>query len=102
MPADHPWDYDFYLRLVGTEGSLDISDSAEALRMVSSGEGRPRGLRLASFAEDADRAMVEAFLASVRAGEVLAPCATGRDGTRALEIALAGYESSASGQVVRL
>jgi predicted dehydrogenase len=70
--------------------------------VVSSREGRPRGLRLASFAQDADRAMVEAFLASVRAGEVLAPCATGRDGTRSLEIALAGYESSATGQVVRL
>jgi predicted dehydrogenase len=100
VPADHPWDYDFYLRLVGTDGSLDISDTAEALRVVSSREGR--GLRLASFAEDADGAMVEAFLASVRAGEVLDPCATGRDGTRALEIALAGYESSATGQAVRL
>lgn len=102
VPADHPWDYDFYLRLVGTEGSLDISDTAEALRVVSARESSPRGLRLASFAEDADRAMVEAFLTSVRAGEMLAPCATGRDGTRALEIALAAYESSATGQVVRL
>ena len=36
--------------------------------LVSTAAGRPRGLRLASFAEDADRAMIEAFLASVRAG----------------------------------
>jgi predicted dehydrogenase len=102
VPADNPWDYDFYLRLVGTEGSLDVTDSAEALRLVSAGEGRPVGLRFASFADDADRAMIEGFLASVRAGTVLDPCATGTDGLRALEIALAGYQSSAAGQVVRL
>ena len=27
VPADNPWDYDFYLRLVGTEGSLDVIDA---------------------------------------------------------------------------
>ena len=98
VPADNPWDYDFYLRLVGTEGSLDVTD-AEALRSVSTRPGQPRGLRLASFAEDVDRAMVEAFLASVRAGSTQDPCATGHDGLRALEIALAGYRSAAAGQV---
>jgi predicted dehydrogenase len=102
VPADNPWDYDFYLRLVGTEGSLDLTDSAEALRLVSTRDGGPRGMRFASFAEDADRAMVEGFLASVRAGTRLEPCASGDDGVRALEIALAGYQSSATGQVVPL
>src|SRR3954471_6866865 len=99
VPADNHWDYDFYLRLVGTAGSLDITDGAEAVHLVTTREGGPRGLRHASFGEDADRAMVEAFLASVRAGTVLEPCATGTDGLRALEIALAGYDSSATGQV---
>jgi predicted dehydrogenase len=102
VPADHPWDYDFSLRLVGTEGSLEITDGAEALNLVSTREGAPRGLRRASFAEDADRAMIEAFLASVRAGAIEDPCATGEDGVRALEVALAGYRSSALGQVVGL
>jgi predicted dehydrogenase len=102
VPADHPYDYDFSLRLVGTEGSLEITDGAEALNVVSTREGGPRGLRRASFAEDADRAMIEAFLASVRAGVIEDPCATGQDGVRALEVALAGYRSSDRGQVVRL
>jgi predicted dehydrogenase len=102
VPADHPHDYDFSLRLVGTEGSLEITDGAEALNVVSTREGGPRGLRRASFAEDADRAMIEAFLTSVRAGVIEDPCATGQDGVRALEVALAGYRSSELGQVVEL
>jgi len=102
VPEGNPWDYDFYLRLVGTDGSLDLTDTAEALRLVSVAEGSPPGLRLASFSEDADRAMLDGFLASVRAGEVLAPCATGSDGLRALEVALAAYDSAAAGQVVDL
>jgi predicted dehydrogenase len=102
VPADHPQDYDFSLRLVGTEGSLEITDGAEALNVVSTREGGPRGLRQASFAEDADRAMIEAFLASVRAGVIEDPCATGQDGVRALEVALAGYRSASLGQVVAL
>jgi predicted dehydrogenase len=98
VPADHPWDYDFQLRLLGTEGSLDLTDGAEAVQVVRTGstigvEG-PRGLRDVGFGEDPDLAMVEAFLASVRAGRVLEPCATGEDGLRALEIALAGYRSA--------
>jgi predicted dehydrogenase len=102
VPAGNPWDYDFFLRLVGTEGSLDLTDGAESLRVVSTGEGAPRGLRHASFAEDADRAMLAAFVESVRRGSVQEPCATGEDGVRALEIALAGYRSSELGQVVEL
>ena len=102
VPAENPWDYDFYLRLVGSEGSLDIGDTAGSLRLVTARDGGPRGLRHAPFGEDPDRAMVEAFLASVREGAVREPCATGEDGVRALEIALAGYRSSASGSVVDL
>jgi hypothetical protein len=36
-------------------------------------------------------------VASMRAGEVLDPCATGVDGLRALQVALAGYASAADG-----
>ncbi|TDC51388.1 Gfo/Idh/MocA family oxidoreductase [Jiangella ureilytica] len=102
VPDGNPWDYDFFLRLVGTEGSLDITPAAESLHLVTVTDGHPRGLRLASFAEDADLAMLAAFVASVRAGAVREPCATGHDGLRALEIALAGYRSSATGAVVEV
>lgn len=99
MPENSPADYDFYLRLVGTEGSLAISDRAEAVHLVSARPDRARGLRLSSFAGDADAAMLEAFLDSVRLGSVQPPCATGEDGLRALQVALAGYRSAATGGV---
>jgi predicted dehydrogenase len=100
VPADNPWDYDFFLRILGTDGSLDIRDSADTLQVVSA-RGQ-RGLRLMSFGEDVDLAMIEAFARSVQAGEVIDPCATGLDGLRALEIALAAYESSASARPINL
>jgi predicted dehydrogenase len=101
VPADNPWDYDFFVRLLGTDGSLDIRDTADTLNVVSA-RGGQRGLRLMSFGEDLDLAMIEAFARSVQAGDVLDPCATGLDGLRALEIALAAYESSASARPIKL
>lgn len=98
VPEGNPWDYDFYLRLVGTRGSLDIGDLAESLRLVSAGQG----LRLVPFGIDADARMVEAFVASVAAGEVLDPCATGKDGLAALRVAVAGYRSADTTAPVRL
>jgi predicted dehydrogenase len=95
VPEGNPWDYDFYLRLLGTQGSLDVTDAAESLHVVSTNPA-PVGLRLASFAADPDAAMIAAFLDSVRSGRLVEPCATGEDGVRALEVALAGYASAAS------
>ena len=95
VPASNPWDYDFFLRLVGTAGSADLDDLAESVRVVS---GRlAGGLRLAGFAEDPDAAMIETFCASVRQGRPAQPSASGEDGLRALEVALAGYASAGAG-----
>ena len=95
VPANNPWDYDFFLRLVGTGGSADLDDLAESVQVVS---GRTAGgLRLAGFAEDPDAEMIETFCASVRQGRLISPCASGEDGLRALEVALAGYASASSG-----
>jgi len=98
VPAGNPWDYDFHLRLVGSDGSFDLDDLSESVKVVSPRWGG--GERLAGFADDADQAMIEAFAASVRAGELLVPCASGQDGLRALEVALAGYHSAATHQPV--
>jgi predicted dehydrogenase len=92
VPSNNPWDYDFFLRLVGTGGSVDLDDLAESVQIVSGGTGD--GLRLAGFARDPDAAMIEQFCASVREGRMLEPCASGEDGLRALEVALAGYVSA--------
>lgn len=95
VPADNPWDYDLFLRLVGTAGSADLDDLAESVRIVSPHVGA--GLRLVGFAEDPDAAMLDTFRRSVLAGRALAPSASGEDGLRALEVALAAYASAASG-----
>jgi predicted dehydrogenase len=102
VPADNPWDYDFFLRVLGTEGSIDIRDDADSLKVVSTVTSAQRGLRLAGFGDDLDLAMIEAFVRSAAAGAPLEPCATGEDGLRALEIALAGYESARVHQPVSL
>jgi predicted dehydrogenase len=95
VPAGNPWDYDFSFELLGTQGSVEVGDVAESVQLVSGRAGG--GLRLVGFGEDPDAALLEAFAASVRAGEVLAPCADGEDGLRALEVALAGYASAGDG-----
>jgi len=95
VPANNPWDYDFFLRIVGTGGSVDLDDLAESVQIVSG--KRAGGLRLSAFAEDPDTEMIETFCASVQQGSLITPCASGEDGLRALEVALAGYASAASG-----
>ena len=95
VPANNPWDYDFFLHLVGTAGSVDLDDLSESVQVVGPRVGD--GLRLAGFADDPDAAMVDAFCASVRERRTVAPLATGEDGLRALEVALAGYVSAGDG-----
>ena len=100
VPAGNPWDYDFYLRILGTQGALQITDTAESLQLVT--RTQAEGMRLVPFGTDVDAAMLDAFVASVRAGELLSPCADGIDGLRALEIALAGYQAAETGTTVRM
>jgi predicted dehydrogenase len=100
VPPGNPWDYDFYLRVLGTRGSVAITDLAESLQLVSTHAGG--GLRLVPFGDDVDAAMIEGFVASVRAGQTQSPCADGDDGVRALEIALAGYAAADAAEMVSL
>jgi predicted dehydrogenase len=95
VPVNNPWDYDFFLHLVGTSGSVDLDDLSESVQLVGPRAGD--GLRLAGFADDPDVSMIDVFCASVREGMPREPSASGEDGLRALEIALAGYASAESG-----
>lgn len=98
VAPSNPWEYDFYLRIVGTEGSLSIASGPESLG-VSGGRGR-RSFRHVPFEPDINRAMIDAFLSSVDAGVVLEPCATGQDGVRAAEVVSAAYASVSSRAMV--
>ncbi len=100
VPSDNPWDYDFSLHIVGTQGSLMIDDVASSLQLVSRRYGA--GLRLVPFGVDVDALMLDGFVASVSQGALQWPCADGEDGLRALEVALAGYAAAAAASPVGL
>jgi len=91
VTGENPWEYDFYLRLLGTRGSVAIATGRESLAV--SGKYGTRTLTHVPFEPDIDQDMVEAFLQSVVAGHVLDPCANGDDGLRAVEVACAAYAS---------
>jgi predicted dehydrogenase len=98
VPPESPWSYDFYLRVLGTDGSLAIATGRESLQV--SGRYGERTHALEPFEPDIDLAMVKAFVHSVAAGRVLDPCATGEDGLRAVEVACAAYASVEAEQFV--
>jgi predicted dehydrogenase len=98
VTSANPWQYDFYLRLLGSEGSVSIATTRESIEV--SGALGERTYASVSFEPDVDQAMVEAFLQSVLQGRVLDPCATGEDGLRAVEVACAAYASVGTGEFV--
>jgi predicted dehydrogenase len=101
IPAANSFHYDFYLRILGAEGVIALDDTRQALQVASDNEGA-RGLFLEPFGVNVDLEMVRHFIQCVRQGEELAPRASGEDGLRALEIALAAYASARAGQPVNL
>jgi predicted dehydrogenase len=93
-----PWDYDFYLRLLGSEGSLTIATARESIEVF--GVYGDRTHASVPFEPNIDQAMVDGFLRSVLQGRIQDPCATGEDGLRAVEVACAAYASADTGELV--
>ncbi len=100
-PANNPAHYDFYLRILGEKGTLNLDETRQSLLVVSDRPGQ-RGVAAQPFGQDADEAMVRHFVQCARLGKNLFPAATGEDGLRALEIALAAYASIHSRQPVQV
>lgn len=98
VTPESAWDYDFYLRLLGTEGTLTISTTRESLQV--SGRHGDRTHALLPFEPDIDHAMIETFLRSVSEGRIVDPCASGEDGLRAAEVVRAAYASVSAGRFV--
>jgi predicted dehydrogenase len=101
IPENNPYHYDFYLRILGEKGIIELDDTRQALTVVSDRAEQP-GVSAQAFGMDVDEEMVRHFIRCVRVGENLFPAATGEDGLRALEIALAAYDSIREHQPVRL
>jgi predicted dehydrogenase len=101
IPENNPYHYDFYLRILGENGIIDLDDTRQALTVISDRAEQP-GVSAQSFGVDVDEEMLRHFIRCVRVGENLFPAAIGEDGLRALEIALAAYDSIREHQPVRL
>jgi predicted dehydrogenase len=101
IPKVNPFHYDFYLRILGSDGLIVLDEGRSSLQVTRPGND-DRTFVLESFGPDADLDAVRHFIDCVRRGEHAPPAATGVDGLRALEIALAGYESARSGQPVAI
>ena len=85
------------LELVGERGLVTV----DAFRQNLTTYGQPEQHTVWSFwGSDANQAMVEEFIAAIR--EARSPRATGLDGYKALEVALAAYASVETGQPVTL
>lgn len=103
IPAAHPFHYDFYLRILGSDGMATIDETKQSLQVTRDRGGQERrGFVLEPFGAEADLDMVRHFIRCVRENQFLPPAASGEDGLRTLAIALAGYESARTGQPVSL
>ena len=101
IPKANPYHYDFYLRILGSDGLIVLDETRSSLQVTRPGHD-DRSFVLESFGPEADLEMVRHFVDCVRRGEQMPPAASGVDGLRALEIALAAYESARTGQPVSL
>ncbi len=101
IPENNPYHYDFYLRMLGEKGTINMDDTRQALTVVSDYPTQ-RGVTVQPFGIDVDLEMVRHFIRCIRLGENLFPAASGEDGLRALEIALAAYDSANKHEPVNL
>ncbi|RLF06137.1 MAG: gfo/Idh/MocA family oxidoreductase [Thermoprotei archaeon] len=87
---------DVWLGIIGTEGYIVVDAFRSCINLVVGG----RPLTWVYFGSDCDLNMIRDFIRVVE--EDRTPRATGYDGYKALEIALAAYESSKRGLPVKL
>ncbi|MBY0053015.1 Gfo/Idh/MocA family oxidoreductase [Brevibacillus agri] len=85
---------DVTMEIIGTEGTISLDAFSQKLDVYSN----DKGLKWVNWGDDMDRQLVSDFVASVR--EKKAPSVTGEDGMRAVEVALAAYQSAEQKQPV--
>jgi predicted dehydrogenase len=85
------------LDLIGERGVVNVDAFRQNLTAYDNRAEHPVWL---PWGSDSDGAMLTEFVSAIR--EQRAPCVTGYDGYKALEVALAVYQSAESGQPVSL
>lgn len=96
-PKTFPTWGDVTLKVIGTLGTLTIDAFGQSGEVFSDEVGHSQYM---FWGDDADRAMVEDFLRCIREGQP--PRASGVDGLRATEVALAAYEAAKQQKPIRL
>jgi UDP-N-acetylglucosamine 3-dehydrogenase len=86
------------MELIGENGAVNVDAFAQHLNVYSKTAARPASWL--GWGSDANAAMVQEFLASIR--EKREPAVIWRDGLEAMRVALACYESAKDGQPVTL
>lgn len=86
------------MELIGERGVVSVDAFGQSTAHYSRAAARPASWQ--NWGSDPNRAMLEAFLESVREGK--APPVTWRDGYEALKVALACYESAESNNLCTL
>lgn len=85
------------MEIVGTEGVISLDVFAQVL--VEANDSGPKVL-LRNWGDNMDLLLVQDFVYAIRQGQK--PAACGFDGLKALEVAIAAYESAAKGRPVQL
>ncbi len=96
-PKAYPTWGDVTMEMIGTAGVISMDVFAQVLVETSDSE---RAVLYRNWGDDMDRLLVGDFVQAVRDGRPAA--ASGTDGMRALEVALAAYESARLGRPVEL
>jgi predicted dehydrogenase len=96
-PAAFPTWGDVTIEVVAERGWARLDAFAQQLEVYSNPAGKAQWV---GWGGDMDAGLIADFVAMIR--ERRAPSITGRDGLKALEVALAAYQSAATGAVVRL
>lgn len=86
---------DVTLEIIGTNGSLSVDAFAQKMDVYNH-----KGAKWNFWGDDMDKALVTDFITSVREGK--SPSITGEDGFKALNVALAAYESSEKKEPVKI
>lgn len=96
-PPSFPIWGDVTMEVAGTRGVLQLDSFKQNVAYFPRHSEHARWL---SWGNDSDGAMIEDFVMAVREGRP--PAATGRDGERALAVALAAYASARTGQPTKV
>jgi predicted dehydrogenase len=96
-PKTYPTWGGLTLELVGERGVLNVDAFKQTYTLYGRDNAKPTW---GFWGSDVNQAMIEEFVAAIR--EKRPPKVSGYDGYKALEIALAAYQSAQTGQPVRL